>query len=693
MYSRAVRPRSLAALSVLAPTAAYVVAAWVSVQMATGTDRLYAMRFTGWVALAQLLTSGLVAAALAAATRRDGRGPVPRLLPAIAASTATALPALFMVTNGFPPQLKVGAAGPLRMAAIALGAAAVVGLARLAATRGTPGAASTLLGPVLLAPALVATYEVERAHFVRPGSPLGLSFLLATLVVVALVAVLVARTKGTGKDTFARVVGGLLVAGALATLVPSIAVGRSPFPSLPPRAAGPPDVLLVVVDTVRLDAWPAGANAPLPTPTAARLAAEGRRFSEVFSTSCWTTPAHASLFTALDADEHLTGWESYALDSKVGTIAERFREAGYRTGGFSANSWITAELHFDRGFETFENAAIERKPRRPWPVRIFPGLFDALDVTLLYEDKGGMSVASEALGFLGEDPSKPAFVFVNLLESHLPYKPPRRWLERLAAPGWSVDDLEAVDLAPYRDLQPGGRRTAREVDGLRRLYAAEVAYDDDLLGRIVAALEASGRLDRTIVAVVADHGENVGEHLTLDHQLGLWDSLVRVPLVIRYPTAMEPGSVETRMASLSDVPGALLHLAGVASNLPPGPLIAPPGRDAVFFYYDRPEHILKQLRDVYHVDPAPYDRRLLGVRTADKKWIEASDGRNEAYDLAADSGETHNLFDGRGVPAGFEPLAEELNERRARLGSREAAPQQQLSDETLERLRSLGYVR
>ena len=91
---------------------------------------------------------------------------------------------------------------------------------------------------------------------------------------------------------------------------------------------------------------------------------------------------------------------------------------------------------------------------------------------------------------------------------------------------------------PAQAWEPSwGARTPREIDGLRRLYAAEVAYDDDLVGRVVASLEASGRLDRTIVVVVSDHGENVGEHLALDHQLGLWDSLVRVPLVIRYPAA------------------------------------------------------------------------------------------------------------------------------------------------------------
>lgn len=685
--------RILAAASILVPVSSFLIAEWSVVRTATGTDRPYAIRFTGSVAWVELAAFALLAALLSAAIRPEGSGRLRRLLPAIATATATALAALYMLSNGFPPYLKLASTSPEKTAAIAAAAALVAGLVRLASTRGAPGVAATLLGPMLLAPALVATYEAERGHGVPPSSARGLVLLLLGAGTVWIAAASSNRLSGNRKDLVAGLAAAGVLAGALATASLGVVLGRTPFPSLPPKPDAPPDVLILLVDTVRADAWPASWPAALPTPAAARMVATGRRYTEVFSTSCWTAPAHASIFTGLDSDVHGTGWESSALDRRFRTLAERFRDAGYRTGGFSSNAWITPELGYDRGFDRFENAAVERKPRRPWPLHLFPRWFGRFDASLLYEDKGGMSVASETLRFLGEEPTRPAFVFANLLESHLPYRPPERWMRRLEAPGWNRNDLDRVDLTPFRDLQPGGARTPREIDGLRRLYSAAVAYDDDLVGRILGGLEAAGRLDRTIVAVVSDHGENVGEHLALDHQLGLWDSLLRVPLVIRFPATLPPGEAEPRMASLSDLPGALLHLAGIESDLPPGPLIAPPGRDRVFFYYDRPGHILDLLRNVYHVDPAPYDRTLHGVRTADRKWIEGSDGRHEAYDLVADPGETRNLFDGRGVPAGFEALAEALASRR---GDGEAAGTKRapkLSDETLERLRSLGYVR
>lgn len=682
------RRRLEAAAAVLGPAASFLVAEWSSVRTATGTDRPYALHLTGVVALLELAALGLLAIVLAAVAPRAGR-----LLPAAAAATAVTLATLFMLSNGFPPHLRLATTGPSTILAIAAAAGAAAALLRAVTTRPDPGAASILLGPLLLAPALMAAYDAERARGVPPSSVRGLALLALAGGIAWGVAALLGRLTGPRKNAVAGLAAVGAFGGALGTAIFGVVMGHGPFPAPAPKAGAEPDVLLIVVDTVREDAWPASWPTALPTPAAARLAAEGVRFTEVFSTSCWTAPAHASIFTGLDADLHGTGWQASALDPRFRTLAERFRDAGYRTAGFSANAWITPELGYDRGFDRFDNAAIERKPRRPWPIRLLPRLAERFETTQLYEDKGGLSVASEALRYLGAASSKPAFVFVNLLESHLPYAPPERWLRRAVAPGWSRDELRAVDLAPFRDLQPGGARTPREVDGLRRLYAASVAYDDALVGRIVDALAAAGRLDRTVIAVVSDHGENVGEHLALDHQLGLWDTLVRVPLVLRYPAALAAGSIETRMASLSDLPGALLHLAGVASDLPPGPLLVPPGRDAVFHYYDRPGHILDQLRNVYRVDTTPYDRTLLGVRTADRKWIEGSDGRHEAYDLAADPGETRNLFDGGGIPPGFEPLAERLAARRAATGSVGDRPAPKLSDETLERLRSLGYVR
>ena len=312
----------------------------------------------------------------------------------------------------------------------------------------------------------------------------------------------------------------------------------------------------------------------------------------------------------------------------------------------------------------------------------------------LYEDKGGMAVVSDALRFLGENPDKPAFAFVNVLEAHLPYRPPARWLTRVVSPEWSLDDLQRVEMSRFRALRPGGERTAREIEGLRRLYAAAVAHDDELVGRIVGALERAGRLDRTIIAIVGDHGDNLGEHRLLDHQLGLWDTLVRVPMILRFPPRLAAGVRHDAFVSLADVAPALRTLAGFEAG-PPGALLSDtPGREFVWFRYDRPGSVLDMLRENYDLDPLPWDRGLLGVRRGQRKWIDASDGRHEAYDLASDPGEDHNLFvPGQGVPSGFEPLAEALTARRRDVqpATRSGRPRTP-GDDMTRRLRSLGYL-
>ena len=478
--------------------------------------------------------------------------------------------------------------------------------------------------------------------------------------------------------------------------VAAFAAGRTPFAAVPPKEPGRPDVLLVVMDTTRADAAPAPAGSRSPTPSLARLAAAGTVFTHAFSTSCWTLPSHGSLFTGLAPSEHGATWASEHLSPDVATLAERFQRAGWRTAAFSANPWIVPEFGFGRGFERFTTGSADVRPLRPW-LLAFGARGPWSGAASLFEDAAGLSLASEALRDLGaRDDPRPAFVFLNLLEPHLPYDPPRDALGPLAGSGWDRRALDAIDQDRLRDLSPRSARAPREIEGLALLYAAEVAYVDALVGKIAAGLDAAGRLDATVIALTADHGENLGDHPPLDHQLGLWDSLVRVPLILRYPPRVRPGTADDALVSLVDVPGALLALAGAADAGGGGPLLGAHARDAVFFEYDRSPHLLGLIRDRLEMDPAPWNRDLAGIRTRQAKWIEATDGRHEAYDLAADPGERRNLaVGGAAPPPDVAALAARLREaiaaRPRRPGVRGNAPP--ISDEAAEKLRSLGYVR
>jgi hypothetical protein len=271
-------------------------------------------------------------------------------------------------------------------------------------------------------------------------------------------------------------------------------------------------------------------------------------------------------------------------------------------------------------------------------------------------------------------------VFLNLMEAHLPYAPPGRFLARgLAGTGVPARALRDLEQDPLMDLRPGFRWSALHLAGLRALYAAEVAYADNLVGRMVERLEKAGRLEHTLVVIAADHGENLGEHPPLDHQLGLWDTLVRVPLIVRLPDGRDRGAVDGRMVSLADLPDSIEAWAAGR----PAPLDGPASRDAVAFSYDLPEPILDRIHDRLRIDPAPWAQALSGMRTAEAKWVEGTGGTQ--------------LDGDRPVAGDVAPATRALRERllaaRASLPARPTAPPSPLPPEAEARLRSLGYVK
>jgi len=683
---------AIASAAVVMPVAMVgAIELWATIGSAT-VGRSYVARFAGSSLLIQFGVALLVGLALAWWTTRRDKAAAQHDAIAVASGLATGLSTLFVLVNGAPPLIPEGRPGSSGILAIAVGATLVAGAVRRFLPCRHALVAIAVEAP-LIAAAISGAYLVLSRVTDSPTSKRALLVWLVAALACLLAGALVQRRSSAWPE---RVVARILIVVPLmvaVTGITAIVLGRSALPALPDRTTGPPDILLVVLDTTRADFVPAGPDAPVPTPNLSRLAAEGVRFTRAFSTSCWTLPAHGSLFTGLVPSEHGATWSSERLPDGVTTLAEQLRAAGRRTGAFSANPWITPEFGFDQGFEHFFVGDADRHPMKPGLVSSFPALFSALGAATLYEDAGGLVVASEALSFLGSADG-PAFVFLNLMEPHLPYIPLDRFLAASPDGEWTRRSLDAIDQDWLGDLAPGGGRSRREIDGLRRLYAGEVAYVDWLLGRILGRLEDSNRLDETIVVVTSDHGENLGQHPPLDHQLGLFDTLVHIPLLVRYPPAFPAGSIRADLISLVDIPPALLSLATGEPDPPGGPLLDGPARRAVFIEYDRPTHILERIRDRLGIDPAPWDRTLRGVRTSELKWIEASDGRHEAYDLRVDSDEQRNLVDEQGtVPEAVLPLAGILDEVSSRWVPRaESEPPPPISEETAERLRSLGYL-
>ena len=483
-----------------------------------------------------------------------------------------------------------------------------------------------------------------------------------------------------------------------------------------------PNVVLVVLDTARAkDAVPAD---PAVTPTLASLAAEGAEYRQAFTSAPWTLPAHAGLFTGAFSSKHgAHGGHTY-LDEGSPTLAEAFRDDGYETVGVSNNTWITAEFGFDRGFETFRKGwqylqsgtdvgrvVREKDPRRKARVAletIARGNPLTTAANVLYTevldpsgDDGAARTTDWIDGWLdSRDDDRPFFLFANYLEPHVTYAPPREHAEAHLPAGATYDEARAIRQAPRAYDVGEYDPTDHEFELLRALYRGELSYVDEHVGRLVDAFEAAGEWENTLLVVVGDHGENVGEHGFFGHQYNVYDTLLHVPLVIHGPGFDGMGTIGGPV-QLPDIAPTLLDAAGVEAKRHRRafqgesfhPYADGPDRDLVIAEYLSPQPTPEALEDRFGSIPDEvwsYDRSLRTIRTDGYKLIRGSDGTCELYNVDADPGETIDLADER------PDLAHELDARLDDwLDSFEHADRSgevQMTTSTEQQLADLGYM-
>jgi arylsulfatase A-like enzyme/Tfp pilus assembly protein PilF len=422
-----------------------------------------------------------------------------------------------------------------------------------------------------------------------------------------------------------RVGSALLSACAAAGLVAAAGGSGAAQP------AAPPNVLLITLDTVRADHLGAYGYTKGATPTLDRLAREGVRFADATSQAPLTGPAHAAIITGdYPARLGVRDNASSPIPPDATTIAELFKAKGYRTGGFVGAFILGREYGFGQGFDDFDASFAQYTA----------GL-------KLQAQRTGGEVADAAIKWLRSGPA-PFFAWVHLYDAHTPYEAPPPFRARFAA-------------APY--------------DG-------EIAYVDSCIARIVAALEPSGVLDRTAVAVIADHGEGLGEHGEAEHGLFLYDSVLHVPWILRMPGREFAGTVVRTQVRSIDVMPTLAALAGIAVPRIDGESVVPYIRGAA--PRDPPPSYAETFYGKWHFGWS----EMKSVRVGDWKYIDAP--RPELYDLRADAGERRNAVDARGPLANG--LSTELNRLQSGFGAAATAEAPQPDPETLARLRSLGYI-
>lgn len=414
------------------------------------------------------------------------------------------------------------------------------------------------------------------------------------------------------------------------------------FASLAPTVGGAPNVLLIILDTVRADALGLYGS-PRPTsPNIDAFASGGVVFNRAFSTSPWTLPSHASMFTGVYASQQ-SGDFLTPFDGQPRTLAEVLRERGYATVAFVANHhYASYESGLNEGFIAYNdfNVSLRQvlKSSSIGQTEMLFSLFDAtawsdvwraLRASNLYvnpkpesDPKRAPRVTDEFLAWQqadsqGSRSERPYFAFLNYFDAHKPHEPPEPWATKF------------VKVTP-REL---GR------------YEGEVALIDHEVGRLLDSLKGRGVLERTIVVITSDHGEHFGEHGLNGHGNSLYLPVLHAPLIIRYPRTVPAGVRVTESVSLRDLAATILDLSGAGTpHAFPGASLAGTWRqgDAKA----RSEIVAELSKGIRTAPNLPVSRG--SMRTLiDSSWhyIRNGDGREELYDLRTDLAEQVNLAD------------------------------------------------
>jgi arylsulfatase A-like enzyme len=486
-----------------------------------------------------------------------------------------------------------------------------------------------------------------------------------------------------------RTAGVLLVPLAVAALLPWFGA------LVRPRArTDAPNVLLIVLDTTRVDRLSAYGYGRPTTPNLDRIAQEGLLFERAYAAAPWTLPSHASIFTGEYAAVHNATWEHQVLDDRLPTVAERLAEMGLRTAAFSRQPWLSDETGLMRGFEDFYDLYWRSTTAlvAAWRLGV-----DKLKARRGVEDKGAALVTAKFTDWIDRHGDRPFFAFINYVEPHAYYQPPAPFRERFLGDErkhtpWGRSKQVAVQRFNAGDLDYAPEDLASFSD----LYDGAVAYQDSRMGEALDHLSARGLLDDTLVIITADHGENLGDHGLLGHEFCLYETLLRVPLIVRLPRLVPPGATSDAVVE-NRLIGALIDTV-LWDPGPEAPISAErlaavlrddeeAGAPVFAELYSRPLETA-----LWRSSPRreALARRRKCIILQELKYIRAQDGGSELYDVVTDPGELNDLSGTR--PEAYGVLRDLLEAKVHAVGDAAGGEAPEFSEALKRRLKALGYL-
>ncbi len=392
----------------------------------------------------------------------------------------------------------------------------------------------------------------------------------------------------------------------------------------------PINVVFITLDTVRADHLHCYGYDKIKTPAIDALAANGVLFEKAVAQTPLTGPSHASMFTGTNPNVHHVRDNGFALQPASTTLTTILEKQGWNTGGFVSTTILGKHFGFSQGFTAYN---------------------DQMPLTSSGRDAASRPAnvtTDHAIAWLRAQPAKPFFLWVHLYDAHKPYQPP----------------------AQFREEYPGDP------------YDAEIAFEDQQVGRLLEAVRQKSPAGKTMIVLLSDHGESLGQHGEYEHGIFLYDATVRIAWIMSGPGIPAGTRVRQQAREIDLLPTVLDLLGGKASPDVQGTSLLP-----AFRGHAVPSNISYEETLVPKIDMGWAELR--GIHTA--HWMYVRAPRPELYDLDQDPGELHNILDAN--PKKYRELDAELQQLSAAGSSgRETVTMKQLDQPTMEQMQSLGYV-
>ncbi len=417
-----------------------------------------------------------------------------------------------------------------------------------------------------------------------------------------------------------------------------------------------PNVLLIVLDTVRADALqlysaenegeiPTGFD-PILAPNLAKLANTGVTFDNAYATSSWTLPSHGSMFTGHMPGEFSADWLS-KLDDTYPTMAEELSQRGWLTGGFVANTYYCNKATgLSRGFSHYEGYMVNWAEIVTCSALGRKVLFSNIPTWFGQYDRPARKQAPDInqafLAWLDKHSEAPYFAYLNYFDAHDPYFAPRQPAQHASD---KVDDLLMLRYwwSTHKD-----ELTDEQIAVLEAAYRDCLVGLDAYVGELFLQLETRGQLDNTLIVVTADHGEHFGDHGLFLHGNSLYEPLIHVPLIVSWPGHVPAGQRVQTPVSLQGFSNTVFELLDVQAEFPgeawtrhwDGRATAGRETEPVFSEIIEPPH-----SPPCHGHSPVFAGTMRCVRLGDLKYICCADQSEQLYDLATDPQELKNLVD------------------------------------------------